>query len=160
MPPPWWSVSALLWFGSSPQGRLGGSPAMTSGSFLKGLVQIWWCLKEEENFSSSLVMIPGSSALTTPWCRCDYTSIIVFQQCNACIMFRWEQKLQLQRGGGVSWCHWVKILCVITLQCHYSFMYIVPCTGCKNIPKVPLALYEWMMTANVYRTELILYRVM
>ncbi len=160
MPPPWWLVSALLWFGSSLQGHTGGSPAMTSGSFLKGLVQIWWCLKEEENFSSSLVMIPGSSALTTSWCRYDYTSIIVFQQCNACIMFRWEQKLQLQRGS--RWSELVSLgKCCVWLH----FNVTTPlCTSfhvqVARIPKVPLALYEWMMTANVYRTELILYRVM
>ncbi len=35
-----------------------------------------------------------------------------------CIMFRWEQKHQLQRGGGVSWCHWVSFIVILEFQCH------------------------------------------
>ncbi len=114
---------------------------MTSGSFLKGLVQIWWCLKEEEIFSTPLEMIPGSPTLTTSWSRYDYTSIIVLQQCNACIMVT-----QVRARRSVAEGRWSEVVplgyfCVCNYTKFHVATRIVPCTGCKNT-EGPLALYE------------------
>ncbi len=78
-----------------------------------------------------------------------------------CIIFRWEQKRQLQRGGGVSWCHWVSFYIVIlevqvtTLlnASFHAYMQVagilkVPLTLCMSLPA--LCMSEWCVTLQFW----------